>query len=126
MAAATRSDVQVAERFLDALGRGDWDGIKRLLAPDVHMRALVPTALREEEGAEAVVGRFKFWWAGLSDLRLVESETEPAGRQVRVQYRLEGDDADDGAVVVEQQCFFTVADGAIAKINSVCSGFQQR
>ena len=126
MATATRSDVLVAERFLDALGRGDWDAIERLLAPDVQMRALVPTTLREEEGPEAVVGRFKFWWSGLADLRLVESETEPAGAQVRVQYRIEGDDAEDGPVVVEQQCFFTVADGAIVKINSVCSGFQQR
>jgi hypothetical protein len=124
MATATRSDVQVAERFLEALAAADWDAIEHLLAPDVQLRALVPAKLREEEGPEDVVGRFKFWWAGLGDLRLLDSGIEPMAGQVRVHYRLTGDDPDDGPVMVEQQCYFTVADGSIAKINSVCSGFQ--
>jgi ketosteroid isomerase-like protein len=124
MATATRSDVQVAERFVDALARGDWDAIEGLLAPDVRLRALVPAALREEEGREAVVGRFRFWWAGIEGLRALDSGIEPMANQVRVHYRLAGTDPDDGPVVVEQQCYFTVADGSIAKINSVCSGFQ--
>jgi SnoaL-like protein len=124
MATATRSDVQVAERFVDALARGDWDAIERLLGPEVQLRALVPATLREEQGPEAVVGRFKFWWAALDDLRLLNSGIEPMANQVCVHYRLAGTDPDDGPVVVEQQCYFTVADGSIAKINSVCSGFQ--
>jgi hypothetical protein len=124
MATATRSDVQVAERFVDALARGDWDAIEQLLGPEVQLRALVPATLREEEGPAAVLGRFKFWWAALDDLRLLDSGIEPMANQVRVHYRLAGADPDDGPVVVEQQCYFTVVDGSIAKINSVCSGFQ--
>lgn len=124
MATATRSDVEVAERFLQALAAGDWDSIGALLSPDVRLRALVPSTLREEEGPEAVVGRFKFWWAPLEALRLVDSGVEPAGNQLRIHYRLAGIDPDDGPVVVEQQCYFTVVDGSIAKINSVCSGFR--
>ncbi len=124
MATATRSDVQVAERFLEALSRADWDAIEGLLAPDVRLRALVPSTLREEDGPAAVVGRFRFWWAAIADLRLLDSGLEPIADQVRVQYRLAGTDPDDGPIVVEQQCYFTVVDGSIAKINSVCSGFQ--
>lgn len=124
MATATRSDVQLAERFLEALGAGDWDGIRALLAPDVRMRTLVPTRLREEEGADAVIGRFTYWWGGLDDLRLLDSELEQVASQVRVRYRLAGTDPDDGPLAVEQVCFFTVDGGRIAKINSVCSGFQ--
>jgi hypothetical protein len=126
MATATRSDVQVAERFLEALAAADWDAIEGLLAPDVRLRALVPAKLREEEGPGAVVGRFKFWWAGLDGLTLLDSGVEPVAGQVRVHYRLGGTDPDDGPVVVEQQCYFTVEDGSIAKINSVCSGFRPR
>jgi hypothetical protein len=126
MATATQSDVQVAERFLEALAAADWDAIERMLTPDVQLRALVPSTLREEEGPEAVVGRFRFWWAELADLRLIDSGVDTVAGQVRVHYRLEGTDAEDGPVVMEQQCYFTVADGAIAKINSVCSGFRPR
>ena len=126
MATATQSDAQVAERFLEALGAADWDAIERMLAPDVKLRALVPKMLREEEGPEAVVGRFRFWWAELDDLRLLDSGVDTVAGQVRVHYRLEGTDAEDGPVVMEQQCYFTVADGSIAKINSVCSGFRPR
>jgi hypothetical protein len=124
MATATRSDVQVAERFVDAIARADWDGVERLLAPDVRLRALVPATLREEEGAEAVVARFKFWWAAIEGLRLLDSGIEPLADQLRVHYRLTGTDPDDWPIVVEQQCYLTVVDGSIAKINSVCSGFQ--
>ncbi|HSC49554.1 MAG TPA: nuclear transport factor 2 family protein [Gaiellaceae bacterium] len=124
MATATRADVEVAERFLQALAAADWDAIGALLAPDVRLRALVPSTLRDDEGNEAVLGRFEFWWAALEDLRLLDSGVEPMANQVRVHYRLAGTDPDDGPVVVEQQCYFTVADGSIAKINSVCSGFQ--
>lgn len=126
MATATRADVQVAERFLDALGAGEWDAIGRLLAEDVQLRALVPSTLREETGPEAVVARFKFWWAPLEDLQLLDAGIEPIADQVRVHYRLAGTDPADGPVVVEQQCYFTVAGGAITKINSVCSGFHLR
>src|SRR5690242_6251035 len=118
MATATRSDVQVAERFVDAIARADWDGVERLLAPDVRLRALVPATLREEEGAEAVVARFKFWWAAIEGLRLLDSGIEPLADQLRVHYRLTGTDPDDGPIVVEQQCYLTVVDGSIAKINS--------
>jgi hypothetical protein len=124
MATATRSDVQVAERFVDALGRGDWDAVEALLAPDVQLRALVLSRLREDDGLQEVVDRFRFWWAAIDGLRLLESGIEPMANQLRVHYRLAGTDPDDGPIVVEQQCYLTVVDGSIAKINSVCSGFQ--
>ena len=124
MATATRSDVEVAERFLEALAAADWNGVEALLAPDVRLRALVPRTVREDDGPGAVVGRFKYWWAELDDFRLLDSSVEPFEGQLHVTYRLAGTDADDGPIVVEQQCYFTVDDGRITKINSVCSGFQ--
>jgi hypothetical protein len=124
MATATRSDVELAQRFVEALGAADWVAVEGLLAPHVQLRALVPTNLREEQGPSAVVERFRLWWDGLEDFRLLDSGAEPFADQVRVHYRLAGIDPEDGSQVVEQCCYVTVADGRIAKINSVCSGFQ--
>ncbi len=124
MSIATRPDLQTAQRFVDALGVGDWEGVRASLAADVRLRALVPERLREEEGSDAVIERFRFWWADLADLRLLDAAVEPMADQVRVRYRLAATDPEDGPVVVEQQCYLTVEDGRITKINSVCSGFQ--
>ena len=124
MATATRPDLVTAERFVAALGAADWEATRALLADDVRLRALVPSALREQEGPDAVVERFKYWWDGLEDFRLLDSGIEPIAGQVRVRYRLAGTDAEDGPVMVEQCCYLTVENGRIAKINSVCSGFQ--
>ena len=124
MPTATRPDLGLSQRFVDALGAADWDAVRSLLAEDVHFRGLVPARLREENGPAAVVERFRFWGADLEDLRLLDAEVVPMANQVRVRYRLAGTDRDDGPVVVEQQCYVTVEAGQITKINSVCSGLQ--
>src|ERR1044072_9843923 len=90
MATATRSDVRVAERFGGALGRGDWDAVEALLAPDVQLRALVLSRLREDDGLQEVVDRFRFWWAAIDGLRLLESGLEPMADQLRAPHRLPG------------------------------------
>jgi hypothetical protein len=124
MATATRPELESAQRFVDALGAADWEAVRALLAEDVHLRGLVPARPREEKGATAVVERFRYWSDDLDDLRLLDSEVEPMTNQVRVRYRLSGTDRDEGRVVVEQQCYLTVEDGLITKINSVSSEFQ--
>lgn len=124
MAPATRPDLEAAQRFLGALGAADWEAIRTLLADDVRLRALVPSVLREAEGPDAVLERFRLWWAELDDFRVLESTSEPSADQVRIRYLLTGTDPEDGPVEVEQQCYFTFEDGRITKINSVCSGFR--
>jgi ketosteroid isomerase-like protein len=124
MSIAERGDLQSVQRFVDAIGSGDWEAVRASLAEDVRLRALVPERLREEEGSDAVVDRFRFWWADLADLRLLDAAVEPLADQVRARHRLGATDLADGPVVVEQQCYLTVENGRITKINSVCSGFQ--
>jgi ketosteroid isomerase-like protein len=124
MATATTEATEVGRRFVDALSQRDWEAARALLADDVKLRALVPKTLREEQGRDAVVARFKFWWDGLDDFRLLESSVDEMAGLAEVRYRFFGHDADDGDVTVEQQCFLMVEDGSIAAINSVCSGFR--
>jgi ketosteroid isomerase-like protein len=124
VATATRDNVQSAQRFLDALSTRDWAGIRACLAPDARLRALVPSALRDDQGADAIVDRFRLWFGELEGFQLLDSATEEMADRVHVRYRLAGADPVDGPVVAEQQCYFLLEDGRIAAINSVCSGFR--
>ena len=98
--------------------------MRACFTPDARLRALVPTTLREEEGPDAIIDRFKYWFEELEDFRLLESDVEEVLDRVNVRYRLAGTDPEDGPVVVEQQCYFAIEDGQIAAISSVCSGFR--
>jgi ketosteroid isomerase-like protein len=124
VATATRDDVQTAQRFLAALSGRDWAGIQACLAPDARLRALVPSTLREVEGAEAIARRFEIWFGELGEFRVLDSAIEEMSDRVHVRYRLGGTDPEDGPVVVEQQCYLLLENGLITAINSVCSGFR--
>ena len=121
---ATVTGTQVAERFLDALEAHDFDAAAELFASDGTLRALVPQALREDEGPEAVANRFRFWWDELAELELLEREAARFHDRTHIRYRWRGRDPEDGWIEVEQKGFLRLdADGRIAAMNVVCSGF---
>ena len=121
---ATVTGTQVAERFLDALEAHDYDAAAELFASDGRLRALVPQALREDEGPEAVANRFRFWWDELAELELLEREAARFHDRTRIRYRWRGRDPEDGWIEVEHQGYLRLdADGRIAAMNVVCSGF---
>jgi len=121
---ATVTGTQVGERFLDALEAQDFDAAAELFAPDGRLRALVPQALRDDEGPDAVANRFRFWWDGLAELELLEREAARFHDRTRIRYRWRGRDPEDGWVEVEQEGYLRLdADGRIAVMNVVCSGF---
>ena len=114
----------MTQQFLAALATRDWPAIRECLSPNIRLRALVPTAVREADGPDAVIDRFKYWWADLEDFRMLDSSVAEMADRFHVRYRLAGLDREDGPVVVEQQCYFVLEDGMIGTINSVCSGFR--
>ena len=115
---------RTAERLLDALAALDFDAAAELFGEEGRLRALVPTALREETGAGAIADRFRLWWDDLADLQLIERETGRFHDRIFLRYRWRGRDPEDGWVEVEQQGWLTLApDGTIAALNVVCSGF---
>jgi SnoaL-like protein len=121
---ATVASPAVAERFLQALGVRDFDGIASCFAPSGRLRALVPTAVREDEGGDAVAKRFRYWVGELTDFAISDTAVEEFLDRLHVRYRLSGIDPEDGAVICEQQAYLTLEGGEIMAMNLVCSGFR--
>jgi hypothetical protein len=121
---ATVASIPVAERFLQALEQRDFDGIASCFAPEGRLRALVPSALREDEGSVAVAARFRFWLGELSDFAVTDTATDTFVDRIHIRYRMRGIDPEDGAVTCEQQAYLTLEDGTIAAMSLVCSGWR--
>jgi hypothetical protein len=112
----------VASRFLDALARRDFEGLASTFNPDGRLRALVPSALREAEGRDAVAERFRIWNGDAEDWELLESETEELADVVKLRWRVASTDPELGRTVYEQTAYAEIDGGGIARMNLVCSG----
>src|SRR6188508_1890525 len=116
---ATVASTGVAERFLHALEARDFDGIASCFAPSGRLRALVPSALREDEGSQAVAERFRYWVGEMIDFAISDTAVDEFVDRVHVRYRMSGIDPEDGAVTCEQQAYLTLEDDAITAMNLV-------
>jgi SnoaL-like protein len=117
------SATAVAMRFLDALGRRDYDALARCFHTDARMRALVPSRLREEEGADAIAERYRAWVGRYDSYKLVDPIVDELVDLVRLRYAVRGVDPEVGhATIFEQTAYAEVSDGAIAELRLVCSG----
>jgi ketosteroid isomerase-like protein len=116
---STAQASDVASRFLDALARHDFDGIGESFAEDGRLRGLVPTALRELEGREAIAERFEMW---TGDGEVVESGYEDFADVVKLRWRVVETDEEGSPVVFEQTAYAEIGDEGIAWMNLVCSG----
>jgi hypothetical protein len=119
MTAIQASDV--ATRFLDALSRRDFEALAATFKPDGRLRGLVPSALRELEGREAISERFRIWNEG-EDWELLGSETEAFADVVKLRWRVASTDPELGRTVYEQTAYTEIDEGGIAWMNLVCSG----
>jgi SnoaL-like domain len=119
MATVQASDVAI--RFLDALSRRDFEALAAAFNEDGHMRGLVPSALRELEGREAIAERFRVWNEG-EDWELLESETEDFADVVKLRWRVASTEPTLGRRVYEQTAYAGIDGGGIAWMNLVCSG----
>lgn len=112
-------------RLVDALAARDFAGVERLLAADVWLRALLPRHLDEHFGAGEVAGAFRTWYAGATEFEVVALDHDTVAGKERVGYRfrLRPDWAPDTWHLIEQVAFLSVREGAIRKIDLVCTGF---
>jgi hypothetical protein len=115
----------VGTRLVEAIVARDAEALAACFAPAVELRALVPRGLRERTGAADATALISGWYADVTDLRLVDSHTEEVSDRLHVAYTV--DLVEDGRpYVVQQQLYCKIADGVIARVDLVCSGFRPR
>jgi 2-polyprenyl-6-methoxyphenol hydroxylase-like FAD-dependent oxidoreductase len=148
---APRPSDEVAVAFIQALARRDWAAIERLLAPEVWMRALLPSRVHEEKTAAGALAIFRKWFDAPTT-RLLEAEHHTLAGREHLCYRflvrrdhpetpgrkIAGGKAGDGGQpstssggagdlspwhLVEQTGFCRVKDGRISRLDLACTGF---
>lgn len=112
--------------FVACLATQDFDHLGRALAPHVHLRALLPSGLREWVGPEVVTNRFARWFGDTERFEGLDSSVGEVGGRVHLRWRLglEAERLGPGRYVVEQVGYADVDEsGRIARIDLVCTGF---
>jgi ketosteroid isomerase-like protein len=116
----------IGEQFARAFAAKDGGALRDLLAPDVDFRALTPNKFWEANTAAEVIDDviLGHWLEPTDHVDALESvDHDVVVDRERVGYRLRGTN-NDGPFVLEQQAYFTVADGRIAWLRIMCSGFR--
>lgn len=122
----TRSaSAEAAARFLDALGRRDFDEIERALAPNVWFRALLPRRIHESVNAADALAAFQGWVAGASEFQVLATEHHTSQGREFLSYRflLRPEWAPEQWHIMEQSGYLRERAGHISRLDIVCTGF---
>lgn len=136
---------RLGRELIAALARADFDGVRALLHPELHLRGLTPGKFNEAKGEQAVdeaIEIFKLWFFENDDrLEAVAwCETRPVGRygRYKLSFGIRGkspemadsysakrlrDLQDDADWVVEQEAYYEVRDGRISWLIMLCGGY---
>ena len=114
----------VAGRFVDALGRRDFDTMAGCLDRSVRLRGLIPPGPFEVVGPEDVMARFRRWFGGPDVFEVVDATVGEVGPKLYLRWRVTMTPASPSAPtrIAEQHVFATI-DRTILGLDLLCSGF---
>ena len=116
------ADDVVCEAFVDALAARDTDRLRAAVAPDVRLRALVPSGFRESVGVDAVLARMQSWFADPERIDILAKQVVRVADRLRVHYRFGERYGEGDSEIIEQDAYCEVYDGRIQAIDLLCSG----
>lgn len=121
----TITSAEVARALLDAIVGRDHDALRRLLADDVWLRAMLVRDVVEHHDAAAAVEAFRGWFGGAVDLEVLHTSHHSVATREHITYRLRlrPEWAPDVWHVIEQTGYARVHDGEIRRLDLVCTGF---
>jgi tRNA 2-thiouridine synthesizing protein A len=115
--------LRLGRAYIEALVRGDFDAIERLLAPRVRFRALIPRATRRAATAHGARAWIEDWFGQTDGHELIASQVEMIADRLHIAYRMRL--REDGAwYVVEQHIFGSLDEGRLVGVALMCSGFR--
>ena len=115
----------LARSFLHAVLARDDPALRRLLADDVWVRAMLVREIIERHDADGAVELFRGWFGRAHELQVLHASTHPAATREAVAYRLRlrPDWAPDVWHVIEQSGYARFHHGRIRRLDLVCTGF---
>ena len=116
-----------ADAFIAAVCDREFDAMQRLLAPDVRMRAVLPSRYLEAVGEE-VLGCFQHWFGTAERFEVIDAGSHNVAGTARVQWRFRAAPhpltGTPGWYEIEQIAFCDTRAGSIARIDLVSSGYR--
>jgi TusA-related sulfurtransferase len=113
-----------ADRLIGAIAARDYGRIFALLARDARFRYMIPSGPGQVAGAADVAAKYFEWFGDVDALEVQEVFVRQVSDRTSARYRFllrEGPHWE----LVEQQAYLDVdADGCIAAIDLLCSGFR--
>jgi ketosteroid isomerase-like protein len=113
--AATAATLAAVERFNDAFGRHDVDGVMAAMTEDCVFENTPPPDGERYVGQAAVRAFWTSFFAGSPDARFDAEEAFAAGDRCVVRWRYAWSDADGTTGHVRGLDIFTVRDGKVAE-----------
>lgn len=111
--------------LLRCLEVGDWEGLERLLAPTVWLRAVLVRRVHEASTVGGAVAALRAWTVAPHGRLLIDAgHHRMAGREfVRYRFLLRPPWAPQEWRLMEQCGYLRVRDGRIARLDLTCSGY---
>ena len=111
----------LGERWAAALRAADFAGLGRCLAPDVRIRAVLPSRFADASGREAAVALLRQWLGGERGFAVLAASSGTVGHVLRLDYRVRI--AGPEPCLMEQHGYCRVGADGISDLRLVCSGW---
>jgi TusA-related sulfurtransferase len=115
--------VQMGEEWVAAITRANFGELARWVDPAVHCRLITPKRISEVDGADSLIEKVHGWFEDVTSFRIIQTRAQPVGERLSISYRLLLEQ-EGRCFQVEQQVFASLRDGAMVRVDLLCSGFQ--
>jgi TusA-related sulfurtransferase len=115
---------EAGERLVGAIAARDYGRIFDVLARDARLRYLIPSGPGQIAGAADVAAKYFEWFGDVIELEVQETLVERVSDRTAARYRFLLRKGPQWTAVEQQAYLDTDADGRIAAIDLLCSGFR--
>jgi hypothetical protein len=111
----------IGERWAAALEAADFAGLGRCLAPDVRLRAVLPSRFADASGRDEAMVLLRQWLGGECGFAVLAASSGMVGEVLQLGYRVRIFGPEP--CLMEQHAYGRVGANGIADLRLVCSGW---
>jgi hypothetical protein len=112
----------IGERWAAALRAADFAGLGHCLAPDVRIRAVLPSRFADASGRDEAVALLRQWLGGERGFAVLAASSGMVGDVVRLDYQVQISGPEP--CLMEQHGYCRMGADGIADLRLVCSGWR--